>query len=115
MRATKRPYDLEKLSDELRAASFEHLGLASVDRDDHTDIWVVRPDGSREELPQAAQAIVEAHVLPAPAAATPLDRLARLQQPRVITGSRTTNRDAILAAVLRACEDSGIIIDQTRA
>lgn len=46
---------------------------------------------------------------------TPAMKLARLRSPRVITGSRTTDRDAILASLLQACADAGFVIDQTRA
>lgn len=68
---------------------------------------------------QTIDAIVAAHDPtpdpPPPPPSEPIERLKRMVAPRVITGSRSTQRDAILASLLRACEDAGFILDQTRA
>jgi hypothetical protein len=80
-------------------------------------------DDRRAELDQPGEKTLNADgsitVTPpdpiAPRKNTPADKLDQLEAPRVITGSRTTDKDAILAAILRACAEAGFIIDQTRS
>lgn len=101
---------LEQLQREMERAGMR-LPLTQVGE----TVRAVAPDGSLVDLPPEALAVVAAHVPVTPSPVSPpSEKLAQMKAPRVLTGSRTADRDRLLAALLDVCEEAGLIRNQTR-